>query len=100
MRTQLLKLQKYNSTKAERIVGEILKRNRIKFRTKVRIAGKEVDFLIDDRFVIEIGDHKQSVEKNRLLLESGYHLKQLSNQEVYKNNKLTKFLISWLKEQV
>ncbi len=100
MRTQLLKLQKYNSTKAERIVGEILKRNRIKFRTKVRIANKEVDFLINDKFVIEIGDHKQSVEKNRYLLESGYHLKQLSNQEVYKNNNLTKFIISWLKEQV
>ncbi len=93
------RILKKHSTKPERIVYEILKENHIPFKFRWIIKGHEIDFLIYDKFIIEIGDHKQSVEKNRLLLESGYHLKQLSNQEVYKNNKLTKFLISWLKVQ-
>ena len=93
------RLIKKHSTKPERKIYEILKENHIPFKFRWIIKGLEVDFLIYDKFVIEIGDHKQSVEKNRLLLENGYHLKQLSNQEVYKNNKLTKFIISWLKEQ-
>ena len=94
------RILKKHSTKPERIVYEILKRNHIPFKFRWMIKGQEVDFLIYDKFVLEIGDHKQSVEKNRYLLESGYHLKQISNQEVYKNNNLNKFIISWLKAQV
>ncbi len=53
MRTQLLKLTKVRSTKGERRIGEILKRNRIKFRTKHRIGKYVVDFLIG-RTVVEV----------------------------------------------
>lgn len=98
MRYQLLRLRKFNSTKAERIIGEILKRNRIRFKTKVVIANREVDFLIRDKFVIEIGNHPQDSEKNKMILELGYNLKQLSNREVVSQdrNNLEKFLLNWL----
>lgn len=46
MRSQLRKLQIGNSTKAERRFAEILKRNHIPFRAKVRIKKREIDFLI------------------------------------------------------
>ena len=53
MRNQLAKLQKYNSTKAERRVGEILKRHHVKFIAKARVGRHEVDFLIG-KVAIEI----------------------------------------------
>lgn len=98
-RYQLAKLQKHNSTYPERIVGEILKRNRIKFRAKVVIANREVDFLVKGKFVIEIGNHAQDSEKNKMILEKGYHLQQLTNKEIISQDriKLKEFLINWLK---
>lgn len=97
MRFQLLKLTKRKSSRPERIVSEIFKDNRIKFRAKVVLAGREVDFLIFDKFVLEIGDHKQNSEKNRFLVENGYKLMQMSNKEIYKNrNNLEEFLLKWL----
>ena len=96
-RHQLLKLQKYNSTYPERIIGEILKHNRIKFLTKVVIANREIDFLIRDKYVLEIGNHPQDSEKNKMILEKGYHLQQITNKEVIENRiKLEKFLINWI----
>ena len=97
-RFQLLKLQKFNSTRPERIISEILKRNRIKFRAKVKFAGREVDFLVKEKFVIEIGNHPQDPEKNKMLLEAGYHLQQLTNQEIISQDriKLNKYLLLWL----
>ena len=98
-RHQLLKLQKYNSTYPERIIGEMLKRNRIKFLTKVVIANREVDFLVNNNFVIEIGNHPQDSEKNKMILELGYHLQQLTNQEIISNRiKLEKFLLQWVSQ--
>jgi len=96
-RHQLLKLQKYNSTYPERIIGEMLKCNRIKFLTKVVIANREIDFLIRDKYVLEIGNHPQDSEKNKMILEKGYHLQQITNKEVIENRiKLEKFLINWI----
>jgi len=53
MRNQLLKLNKSRSTKSERIIGEILKRNRVRFIFKARINKYEVDFLIG-KLIVEI----------------------------------------------
>lgn len=98
MRYQLLKLQKGKSTKAERIIGEMLKRNRIKFKTKVALFGREIDFLIKDKFVIEVGNHPQNSEKNKKLLETGYQLKQFTNKGIYeRKNKIEQFLLNWIK---
>ena len=97
VRYQLLKLKKRNATKSERIIGEMLKCNRIKFLTKVVIANREFDFLIKGKYVLEIGNHPQDSEKNKMILEKGYHLQQITNKEVIENRiKLEKFLINWI----
>lgn len=84
MRYQLLKLTKRKSTKAERIFSEILKRNKIAFRTKIRIKGREIDFLIEE-YAIEIDGHDQLSSKNHLLIDLGYTPLHYSNQEIYAN---------------
>lgn len=80
MRNQLSKLVHNKSTKSERRFAEILKSQHIPFRTKVLIAGHEVDFIIGD-YVIEIDgknrNHNQDVEKNKLIIKEGlipFHL--------------------------
>ena len=74
------------NTKPERILGRLLQENHIPFRSKVLIAGREVDFLID-KLAIEIDGHEQDVEKNNQLAEMGYTPLHFSNTEIY-NNKL------------
>jgi very-short-patch-repair endonuclease len=73
---------KKHYTKAERIFGEILKRNHLPFRSKVIIEGREVDFLIGN-LVIEIGNHSQDKEKNKLIIEAGYSMLFISNTKLY-----------------
>ncbi|MEM5785006.1 MAG: DUF559 domain-containing protein [Candidatus Aenigmatarchaeota archaeon] len=92
MRYQLLKLTKRKSTKAERIFGELLKNNRIPFRAKVKINGREVDFLVG-KYAIDIDCHQQNPEKNIMLFNSGFIPIHFSNQEI-KNNK--EAIIKWL----
>jgi len=78
MRTQL---NKKNYTKAERIFGRILRENRIAFKTKVKIKGQEVDFVIG-RYAVEINGHEQDIKKNKMLVSSGYAPLHLHNSEV------------------
>ena len=60
------------------------------------IAGREVDFLIND-YVLEIGNHTQDSTKNKMLLGKGYRLMTLSNREIYnKKVNLEKFLLKWI----
>jgi very-short-patch-repair endonuclease len=81
MRTQQLKLQRGISTKYERRFMEILKKNRIKFRAKVKINGEEVDFLVG-KYAVEIDGHKQNGYKNHRLANIGYIPIHYSNQEI------------------
>lgn len=81
MRRQLLKLKKGRSTKAERRFAEILKTNRIPFRAKVIVNGREVDFLIG-RYAIDIDGHDQDPSKNVHLVKAGYVPIHFSNQEI------------------
>lgn len=80
MRSQLLKLSKHSSTKSERQVSEMLKRNRIKFRFRAKVDKYEVDFLIG-RVALEIDGkvHKSiSHQRDTYLTKKGYvplHLK-------------------------
>ena len=72
MRGQLLKLSK--STKAERRIGEILKRNRIPFKHRWRIGKYEVDFLIG-RLVIEVDGRVHKLtnrDKDTFIFKEGY----------------------------
>lgn len=90
-------LDKIHFTKPERIFGEILKRNHILFQTKVKIKGREVDFLIG-LVAIEIGNHSQDIVKNSSILENGYHLLFITNAELYDHPDLVEFnlLKNWL----
>ena len=67
-------LRKNNSTKSERQIGEILKKNKIKFKAKWRIGKYQVDFLIG-RVVIEVDGsvHKNTNrEKDIYLFSKGF----------------------------
>jgi len=91
MRNILLKLKKGISTKSERRFMEVLKKNHIPFRTKVRIQGREVDFLIG-RYAIDIDGHDQDPVKNEHLVRAGYVPIHFSNKEIFtlKDKLLTK----------
>jgi very-short-patch-repair endonuclease len=74
MFNQLSKLRRSISTKGERRIGEILKNNRIKFKTKIKIGRYEVDFIIG-RVVIEVDGsvHKRTNNsKDIYLIKKGY----------------------------
>lgn len=65
---------KINSTKSERRIGEILKRNRIKFKAKAIIGGREVDFLIG-KLAVEIDGSVHAhtdTAKDTMLFSKGY----------------------------
>lgn len=85
MRTQLLKLKKCNSTKYERRFAELLKANHIKFKTKVKINGREVDFLIRNK-AIDINGHDQDTNKNEMLVMGGFVPIHFHNSEIAKLN--------------
>lgn len=91
MRHQITKLTKGHSTKGERKFAELLKELRISFKTKQKICGREVDFLIGN-VAIEIDGHEQDSEKNLMLISKGFHPVHLNNWEV------TPHLKEWLKK--
>ena len=79
-RFQLNKLTHSHSTKPERQFAETLKKYHVPFRTKIKIAGREIDFLIG-KHAVEIDGHPQDVSKNKLLIEKGYYPIHLFNSE-------------------
>lgn len=50
---------------------EVLKKLHIPFKTKVKVQGREIDFLIG-KCAIEIDSHLQDATKNIMLLNEGY----------------------------
>lgn len=74
-------IYKHSSTKAERVFAELLKRNRIPYQYKIKVEGREVDFIIG-KLAIEINGHPERLEKNKILLESGYIPVNIPNAEV------------------
>jgi len=91
MRYQLNKLTKGHSTKAERKFTEILKSLHIPFQTKIKIQGREVDFLIG-KYAIEVDSHPQDTKKNKMLAEAGYSPIHFDSWTIPNPN-----LIEWLK---
>jgi len=91
MRYQHLKLTKSHSTSAERKFAEYCKELHIPFRTKVKVNGREVDFVIG-RFAIEIDGHPQQVSKNVEILKKGLTPVHLHNSQI------TPALKTWLKK--
>lgn len=70
---------------------ELLKKLHIPFQAKVRISGREVDFIIGNN-AIDIDGHGQDVSKNKMLIRYGYNPIHLNNNEI------TSDLIIWLKK--
>lgn len=70
---------------------ELLKKNHIPFRAKVKIQDREIDFLIG-KYAIEIDGHPQVVSKNKQLVEAGYIPIHLGNWVI--NSELE----NWLKD--
>lgn len=91
IREQLNKLTKKFSTKAERRFAERLKANHIPFRTKIKIKGREVDFIIG-KYAIDIDGHEQDGDKNAMLVNERFIPIHISNKTVNTVN------ISYLKE--
>ena len=81
MRYQILKLQKNNSTKAERRFAEFFKEMRIPFKSKVRVNGREIDFICG-KYAIDIDGHQQDVNKNSMLVSLGYIPLHFNNNEI------------------
>ena len=81
MRAQILKNKRGFSTKNERRFMEILKKNHIPFKTKQKIGGREVDFLIG-KYAIDIDGHGQDTDKNERLATIGYIPIHINNNEI------------------
>ncbi|MFA5158503.1 MAG: DUF559 domain-containing protein [Patescibacteria group bacterium] len=74
MRSQLLKLRRSNSTKGERRIGEILKKNKIKFKARTNVGRYEVDFIIG-RVILEVDGSVHSgtnTQKDIYLVNKGF----------------------------
>ena len=78
-------LTKLNSSKTERIFYECLKENKISFKHRWIIQGREVDFVIG-KYAIEIDGHKQDTDKNEILAVLGYIPIHLHNSEINREN--------------
>ena len=74
-------ITKKHSTKAERRFAEILKSRHIPFNHRVKINGRECDFLIG-KYVVEVDSHDQDSLKNRMLVEEGYTPLHFNNKEI------------------
>ncbi len=92
MRYQITKLTKGHSTKSERRFMELLKQLHIPFQTKVKIKGREIDFLVGKN-AIEIDGHIQDVNKNKMLTQGGYNPIHLSSWAIP-----SEYLVDWLKK--
>lgn len=95
MRHQINKLSKRHSTKAERRFSEALKELHIPFKTKVKIGGREIDFIIG-KYAIEIDSHPQDVSKNYMIIENGYTPIHINNWVLA--DYLQDYLKEWLKK--
>ena len=84
MRYQILKLTKKKSTKAERIFMELLKREHIKFKAKMKVNGREIDFVIGN-YAVDIDGHLQDADKNQMLLGEGYIPIHFNNKDIIKS---------------
>jgi len=81
MRRLINSVNKNNSTKYERRFLELLKKNHIPFISKVKVKGREIDFLCG-KYAIDVDGHKQDGTKNHLLVVAGYIPVHYLNSEI------------------
>lgn len=88
-------VHKKHSTLSERIVYEILKENKISFKHRWLIGGREIDFVVGE-YAIEIDGHEQDEIKNNMLVENGYMPIHIHNQEIIQDRQLITQKLLWL----
>ena len=59
----------------------MLKELRIPFKTKIKINGREIDFLVG-KYAIEIDGHGQDVKKNEMVVSQGYTPIHINNWKI------------------
>lgn len=80
-------INKKHYTKAERRFAEYLKEMHILFKHRVKVSGREIDFLIGN-YAIEIDGHNQDPVKNHQIFQSGYIPIHFNNEEINNNIKI------------
>jgi very-short-patch-repair endonuclease len=80
-----INLDKKHFTKAERKFGRRLQEKHIQFKTKVKIKGREIDFLVG-KYAIDIDGHSQDIKKNKMLFEAGYLPIHINNSQLTKKH--------------
>jgi very-short-patch-repair endonuclease len=86
---------KTNSSKAERIVFEILKEIKIPFRHRWMIDNHEIDFVIGN-YAIEINGHEQDISRNEMIIKNGYIPIHFNNKYILDNRSELKTKITKL----
>lgn len=74
-------ITKRSSTKAERVFSEILKKFHIPFKHRVKVNGREIDFVIG-KYAIEIDGHPQSAVRNDWLIKEGFTPLHFTNRVI------------------
>ena len=97
-------INKRQSTKPERIFAEILKRNRIPFRFREILDGREIDFIILDKFAVEINGHDQDAQRNAWLVSKGLSPIHYNNSQLYEKREeveinITNLIDKYVKRQ-
>ncbi len=98
MRNQLLKLSR-TSTKSERRVSELFKKNRIKFQFRKKIGPYEADFVVNGKIIFEIdGDVHDNikVERDTYFANQGYIPIHLSVEKETNMDEVEKIIINFV----
>lgn len=74
-------MDKKHFTKAERRFVRRLQEQHIPFKAKIKVNGREVDFVIGNK-AIDIDGHSQDVKKNKMLFNSGYIPIHINNSQL------------------
>jgi very-short-patch-repair endonuclease len=78
-------IDKKHFTKSERRFVRRLQENHIPFKSKIKVNGREVDFICG-KYAIDIDGHEQDGNKNVLLVGNGYIPIHIDNKSVSKIN--------------
>lgn len=103
-----MEIIKKHSSKIERILADLLIRNKIPFEFRKILNNTEVDFLVKGRLVVELdGVHhhlkrkqKSDASKNAKLLAAGYSIYRISSKEFRKDiNRIINHIKEWEQQE-
>jgi|SRR3989337_1968680 len=95
----MYRVTRQKSTKAERIVYELLKELHLPFKHRWIVNGREIDFIVGN-FAIEIDGHEQDGLKNEELARLGYVPIHFNNQEILNDRESIKVILKNIWQQI